>query len=358
MSAQELSIIVKAWAQQNHLIGEEFPVSLDCTNEERDQRFDSLSITASAEQVLRKRNISCIGFNEDANSIYIFTKKSITAAELKSLPIRLQDNVKVEYIHGGIAFANNPVPPSAPSAYVVSNTGRYTCGSSIHPAKVLGAGTMGCLVKGASNEIYGLSNNHVSGMNNFANIGEKILAPGHLDIYPRHPLDPFTIGYHSKTANFVQGVPDNVNVSNNLDAAIFKIADPDRVSSSQGGIYDTPSIVSQLTCGLNVEKIGRSTGHTHGFVIAQATGAFPVGYSSIYGGNSQAYFDPVFIVKSQTSNFSEPGDSGSLVTAVVNGQREAVGLLFAGDTMGNSYILPLSTILTNLGVTLLSGHNP
>lgn len=358
MSAQELSISVKAWAQQNHLIGEEFPVSLDWSEEERDRRFDGLTIRAAGESILRKRQISCIGFNEEANTIYIFTKKGITLTELKQLPIRMQNNVKVEYIHGGIAFANSPSPPSAQSAYVALNNHRYTCGSSIHPAKIVGAGTMGCLVKDANDEIYGLTNNHVSGMCNFASLGEKILAPGHLDIYAAAPLDPFTIGYHSKAANFVQGVPDNVIATENLDAAIFKIADPDRVSSLQGGIYDTPETVSALTCNLHVEKIGRSTGHTQGFVLAQATGAFPVGYTSIYGGNSQAYFEPVFIVRSPTGNFSEFGDSGALVTADVNGQREAVGLLFAGDSNGNSYVLPLSSVLTSLGVTLVSGHHP
>jgi len=113
MSAQELSISVKAWAQQNHLIGEEFPVSLDWSEEERDRRFDGLTIRAAGESILRKRQISCIGFNEEANTIYIFTKKGITLAELKQLPIRMQNNVKVEYIHGGIAFANSPSPPSA-----------------------------------------------------------------------------------------------------------------------------------------------------------------------------------------------------------------------------------------------------
>jgi hypothetical protein len=72
------------------------------------------------------------------------------------------------------------------------------------------------------------------------------------------------------------------------------------------------------------------------------------------------FFEPMFVVEPNTKGafFSQPGDSGALVTCLdAQNTRMAVGLVFAGDNQGLSYILPLQPIIQSLGVSLVSGHN-
>lgn len=124
-----------------------------------------------------------------------------------------------------------------------------------------------------------------------------------------------------------------------------------------GSVYDTPGITVDLAAGQQVEKVGRTTGHTTGRVIGQMAGPYQVGYSVPGVGPAVAFFDPVFVIQGNNAPFSQPGDSGSLITAMIGTDRYAVGLVFAGDQQGLAYALPLSPILTTLNVTLVTGHN-
>lgn len=355
MRARESASAMKAWAQENNLISNDVPVNLNLSVDEKDLLFDSLRITSNSERILRSKQLISIGFNEAASKVIILTNKKVTIADKKILPEGFDETVSVEYIYGGYAHASVPNAGYPQAPYYLKN-GYYACGSSIHPARIIGAGTLGCLVKDSANVVYGLTNNHVSGMCNYSLDGEKIIAPGHPDI-SASTIDPFTIGYHHQALPFVGGVPDNVNVLQNNDAALLRILDSTKVSSFQGSVYDTPLLTTALQANLDVEKVGRTTGHTAGTVIAEMAGSFSVSYALPTGGQMSAFFEPVFLVRSMTGNFSEPGDSGSLVTTVLNGVRHAVGLVFAGDNNGNSYLLPIEPILANLNVTLLNGHN-
>ena len=102
---------------------------------------------------------------------------------------------------------------------------RYTCGSSIFTGNRIGAGTLGCLVKDASGVLYGLTNNHVTGGCSYSEPELPVVAPGPADVVAGG-FDPFTIGHHHKVLQLSVGSPDNVDVSDNLDAALFKIKDP------------------------------------------------------------------------------------------------------------------------------------
>jgi hypothetical protein len=188
-------------------------------------------------------------------------------------------------------------------------------------------------------------------------LGEKILAPGHLDV-EANGLDPFTIGFHYKSHQMVSGVPDNVDVVSNSDAALIRLVDENSLTSKQRAHYDTPEKTQPIQPGFKVSKVGRTTDLTHGYVIAQLAGPFPVTYNVSGVGSTISYFDPVFVVQGDSGPFAAPGDSGSLVVAELNGEKYAVGLVFAGDTHGLSYVLPLMPILDNLKVSLVSGHNP
>lgn len=347
----------QAWAQENRLMNSDFPVQIASQVEERDEVFDALKISAASESILRSKHLAFVGFNDARNEVIAFTNKVITAKDQKILPQTFGDEVTVRYVQGGLASAGVPSSGCVNEPYTLTSSGKYSCGSSVHPARHIGAGTLGALVRDQSGTLFGLSNNHVSGLCSYASEGEKILAPGHPDILAGG-LDPFTIGYHHKSLPLIPGTPDNVNIFENRDAAIFKIANADWVSSMQGALYDTPSTIAAIQPGQAIEKVGRTTGHTKGTVICQMVGAFSCNYIVPGIGASVAFFSPVFVAQGiGGAVFSEPGDSGSIVVAELDGDRFAVGLLFAGDKSGHTFILPLEPILTNLGVTLVSGHN-
>ncbi|MFZ6682084.1 hypothetical protein [Undibacterium sp. Tian12W] len=351
--ASEVAKIFKSWAVENRLMGEVLPSEI-ISDDDKDELYDSLRITAANEQALRIKAISAVGFNDAANEVLVFTRLKLTTAQLKTLPTEYNEEIKIKYLHGGVASASVPNSGVTKEPYNIFNE-KYTCGSSIHPVRAIGAGTLGALVIAPDGEIFGLSNNHVSGMSNYAQIGEKILAPGHIDV-EANGINPFTIGHHKIALNLGFGSPDNVDIDNNNDAALIQLTDSNWLSSMQGQAYDTPADCIDLLAGYLVQKVGRTTGHTSGTVIAQIVGASPVGYNVHGQGNHVAYFNDVFVVEGIGEPFSLSGDSGSLVTTTLNNVKYGVGLIFAGDGT-HSYILPLKPILNAFNVRLHNNHH-
>ncbi len=252
-------------------------------------------------------------------------------------------------------------PPSPYAFYA----GHYTCGSSIGIGSVRMAGTVGCLVRDQNDVLYGLTNNHVSGGCNNTRVGMPIVAPGIKDVAAGN-TNPFTIGHHHRVLPMRQGEPGAIDHFDNTDAALFAIEATALVSSMQGNVYDTPGMVADPLEDMLVEKVGRTTGHTRGIIESEVTGPLPVGYKALVHHNSDessqfvgsVHFEPTYLIRGQGGPFSLPGDSGSLVTTVgADGQRQAVGLVFAGIAPDTSYILALAPILTRLGVSLVHGHN-
>lgn len=355
MTAREVATTLRAWAQENHLFKTEFPIDMNVDTDTKDALFDSLAISALSENIFRNRGITAVAFNDATNEVTVFTEKVVPLKEQKVLPKAVLQAVSINYVHGGLAHAGVPTHGSTPLPYVMHN-GRFACGGSVHPAKVIGAGTLGCLVRDQAGILYGLTNNHVSGMCNYANAGEKILAPGHIDINA-NGIDPFTLGYHAQSLPMVHGLPDNVDISTNCDASLVRIANEAFVSSIQGAAYDTPAQAFAMQAGQQVEKVGRTTGHTKGTIVGQIIGPHPVQYNVPGFGSHVSFFDPVFAIQGIGAPFSQPGDSGSLITTELNGERYAIGLVFAGNPQGVSFALPLQPILARLNVTLVNNHN-
>lgn len=241
---------------------------------------------------------------------------------------------------------------------------RYACGSSISPGNSASAGTLGALVSDQNMKLFGLSNNHVTGLCNHSQVGVPILAPGVIDVHAGG-IHPFTLGFHHAVLEMNIGTQGNIDVSKNSDAAIFGVLNPDSVSSSQGSIYDTPVNVVDPTDGMAVEKVGRTTGHTKGKIIGKELMPIAVNYSAPnFGFSGNILFEDVWIVHGDEAAFSQPGDSGSLIVQIDdNGVRSAVGLLFAGgtDSLGpenhRTFFLPIRPILEKFGVQLVGGHN-
>ncbi|MGW6778963.1 hypothetical protein ACWF50_13080 [Brucella pseudogrignonensis] len=360
-SAKELAEDILAWAKIKNLFAK---VPLDDAvdfldgnrfNNQIDRSFKS----QATEDILRKKSINLVGFDEENKKVVIFTNGKISKAEEKILPFNT-DGFVIDYLQGGIAqVKGNPPLPEIPSPFYLHN-GMYTCGSSIYPAHCIGAGTLGLLTVDNAGQIFGLTNNHVSGACNNAMPGLPILAPGPLDA-TETACDPFAIGRHSRLLPINDGIPENIDISVNWDASLLSLCDANRVTSMQGTYYDTPSVVREPKPSSIVKKVGRTTGLTKGKIVAQAACPIPVDYLvNEYGVKKKVFFETVYIVEGENGQpFSRPGDSGSLVVSQdENGIMESVGLVFAGNEQrALSFILPLPAILDKLNVSVLSGHN-
>jgi hypothetical protein len=361
MAIRDIARLLKQWAVAKGMMGQ-YPVNPNFDAPPIRGFFGAIGIPY-ATRVLQDRGISYIGINEILNEIVIFTSRKLNARDHRALSnlalaVGGGERITLQFEHCAIAQAGSPpTPPSVP-AYHVHN-GRYTCGSSIYIGSEKGAGTLGCLVRGADGTLYGLSNNHVSGGSNYARPGLPILAPGMADV-TAGGQDPETIGHHYRAHPFVDGLPEVVNAADNLDAALFTIADEARVSSMQRGSFDTPANHIPLAVGMNVLKVGRTTGVTHGDVTSELFDAEAVLYNlDIIGGRKIVYFQSLFTIKGTVGLFSQAGDSGSLIINTdAGGIRRAVGIVVAGDeNSGTCLALSLDRMLQHFGVTLVSGHN-
>jgi hypothetical protein len=327
-------------------------------------------VTDAGKQLLRAKQIQAVGFNEPERHIVVFTRRAVptTKKALNALP-QAVDDVEVKYRQGAQETIGEP--PSLPFGgppYVIRQTtagGKYACGSSVSVGNYRDAGTLGCLVRDGGGGLFGFSNNHVTGACSYANVGLPIVAPGIFDV-TAGGLYPFTLGLHERSLAMVAGSPDNVNHLANFDCALFRILDSGQVTSYQGNAYDTPAAAIPLVPDLLVEKVGRTTGHTHGKVISQLHGPHAIVYNSpLYGFAGLVYFEPVFtVVGTGGIAFSDHGDSGALITALdAQGVRKAAGIVVGGmadkSAPGGKTTIafPVQPLLAQLGVSLVSGHN-
>lgn len=355
---EEAALALKAWAAAKGILTYEPPEDLAEHEPENLSDATDAADPAAAEQVLRNRRINFVGVDDTNNKIVICTHKKISAKEFDILPQETGE-FEIKYIKSHLPAVNSPRPgPTFHGPFHVHRD-RYACGSSVFPGNKIGAGTMGALLRDGNGELYGLSNNHVTGGCNYSEPSLPIIAPGPLDV-AAGSHDPFTIGHHHRLLGLRGGNPDNVDITGNLDAATFKIADPNRVSSMQRGFYDTPATAAQIATGMLVEKVGRTTGHTQGVVVARSVGFERVEYNvPEYAFRSVIYYTRLFAVQGLGQAFADRGDSGALVVSTDTGTgRRAVGLLFGvSPDLSLTLVAPLDTILTEFGMSLVSNHH-
>jgi hypothetical protein len=326
-----------------------------------------MPLSNEAEMILRQRGVESIAYNSPSRMIYIYTTRKVTQKELKSLPTSLQRH-GVSYPHGSIDAVGKGSLGSQGAHYSIHQGAggfHYACGSSISPGNDASAGTLGALVELADGILYGLTNNHVSALCSHVEVGTPILAPGVFDVRAGG-MPPFTIGFHERALEMHHGSVGNINISENTDAAIFRIDGAAPVSSMQGNYYDTPTVVVAPTEGMRVAKVGRTTGLTKGLIVSRELRPAGVDYHAQgYGFSSQIWFGNVFTIHGFGSEFSLSGDSGSLVVQLNDKDQPiaAVGLIFAGGPDSSapggckSLMLPLMPMLDALGATLKGGHN-
>lgn len=357
-SLREVAERFKSWAAETGVLTYTPP---DDKYEDRHEDLDDLAEVgqvANAAAVLNHRRINLIGINPARDEIVVVTHQKLTKRDLDSLPSEAEGGHKFRYVKSHPPQVRLPLMASGAATSHGLHNNKYTCGSSISVANCIAAGTLGALVQDAAGEIFALTNNHVSGGCSYTDVHFPIVAPGLLDVRPGGH-DPFTLGHHASVAPWTSGIPDNVDVSANIDAAIFRLKDDDAISSMQRTAFDTPTTTTAPVPGMAVRKIGRTTGDTSGQIIAQAVGFVPV-MMEVPQFKGIIYFDNVYIVQGNGGQpFSDRGDSGSLVVHTdASGAMHAVGLLFAGSNDQQlTFILPIDKVLDHFKVTLLGGHN-
>lgn len=327
-------------------------------------------ITAAGREILREKQVNAVGVHPTDKSITVYLVRSakIPKKSMQLLPATV-DGYPILYAQGVVSPVDNrPATPFGAPYFVrqsPSGNRHYTCGSSISVGNTREAGTLGALARDSAGDLFGISNNHVSGSCSQAPVGMPIVAPGILDVSAgNHP--PFTIGFHHSALPLLSGDVAMVRFQDNSDFAIFKIRDATAVTSYQQDHYDTPSSVIQIQPGMNVSKVGRTTGLKRGVVHAEIVGPFSVLYAaSSYEFSGKVFFETIYAINGVAGEkFSDGGDSGSLVVHTdAVGNRHAVGVVFAGmpsnSASGGQFtlVLPLAPILSTLGLSLVSGHN-
>jgi hypothetical protein len=216
--------------------------------------------------------------------------------------------------------------------------------------KAITAGTLGCLVRGRSaprlNRLMILSNNHVLANSNAAVLGDAILQPGPYD-GGTHPADQVAVLERFRTISFAAGA------SNLVDCATGW-AWPERVrrelmylSGGSPHYFRIGATPVAATLGLAVGKSGRTTQLTRGSVVA--VGAT---INVNYGGGRVARFVNQISIRAPSGDFSQGGDSGSLIWTW-DTRRAPVGLLFAGGG-GTTFANRISDVLKALDVQIVS----
>jgi hypothetical protein len=219
-------------------------------------------------------------------------------------------------------------------------------GCSIGHFKIT-AGTLGCFVKHrSSSDTLLLSNNHVLANENAARRGEPIIQPGDID---NGSVSKDAIGaLHTfvrlkKTAvNFVDCATSSVQ--SDLKFNRRKLGSFGNLAGLGSDIVDD---------GMELRKVGRTTGETKGIVTAFELDNVVVEYDI---GNLR-FDDQIEIEGTGSRPFSAGGDSGSLI---FDTSRQAIALLFAGGDQGGSngmgltYGNPIRKVLDALKVDLVT----
>ena len=198
------------------------------------------------------------------------------------------------------------------------------------------AGTYGAVVTGGT-DWFILSNNHVLADEHDLPIGSPIFQPGLLD-----GGNPAT----DRVATLAKFIRIDPAAHNLVDCALAKILDRSQASPiflpNVGNLRAAAVVPAAI--GMDVEKVGRTTGFTQGQIF-DVNATVKVGYSM-----GTVIFDDQVLVRGNAGSFSAAGDSGSLI--VDSATEQGTALLFAGSatmTIGNK----LQNVLSALGVSLV-----
>lgn len=221
---------------------------------------------------------------------------------------------------------------------IISASGRPTVGGeSLGEGATNGkSGTFGCLVEDAAGDHFLLSCNHVLSDVNSGNKGNDVVWQ-----------PSFKDGGRAKDRIGILHDFAHINIggvqSNEIDAALAK---PDIPSDAKDGLRTIGTIngtASHFPYRMSVEKIGWKTNQTSGTFLYRTS------FINHYKGHGDALFEDQLGIVGTTGKFSEDGDSGAVV---INGKKEAVGLVFANAAdIDMTFANRINKVFSYFGVT-------
>ena len=233
---------------------------------------------------------------------------------------------------------SSPTPSSPTPAELRRHHRPLRPGLSVaHPSVT--AGTLGGFVRTPSG-LAVLSNNHVLAAGGAASLGDPVLQPG--------PADGGTAGDRVATLSAFVGLRSGER--NLVDAAVALLdegvgTDPGHVPG--GPLSGVVPASLDVDPDEEVEKVGRTTGHTRGRISAVEVDAVAVQYDE-----EVHRFDDQIEIQGLSGAFSAGGDSGSVIWR--SRDRAPTALLFAGSSGGGpgeagvTFANPLATVLQAL----------
>jgi hypothetical protein len=257
-------------------------------------------------------------------------------ADAEILLTGLDDVVRAEVdvrVTGPILPQSSPVP-----GQLRQRTRPLVPGLSVaHPA--VSAGTLGGFVR-LGGRLAVLSNSHVLAAAGAGAVGDAVLQPG--------PADGGTPA--DRVATLTASAPFAAR-GNRVDAAVATV--DDGVGADPGAFPGGPLGATvpdgyEVEPDEEVEKVGRTTGHTRGRITAVEVDGVAVQYD-----DGVHVFDDQIEIEGLSGAFSAGGDSGSVIWR--SGDRAPLALLFAGSSEGGStgagltFANPLSAVLEALG---------
>lgn len=212
------------------------------------------------------------------------------------------------------------------------------CGLQVGMADKNFVGTLGCIVKDKDDHLYVLSNSHV-----LADEGRALAG---------HPFgQPFGDPAH-RVGVLARFIPFSTTSPNLVDAAIGRLDKTTvlpRFNGALGREIGGWMDVTAEMIGSDVLKVGRTTGARRGKITSAEVDGLGVAYDQ----GILRFNDQFEVSGGPSTDFSAPGDSGSLIVTTVG---YAVGLLFAGgrDSSGEdfTYANRIPVVLRELGVSL------
>lgn len=257
-------------------------------------------------------------------------------ADAEILLTGLDDAVRAEV---DVRVTGPIVPLASPAAARLRQRTRpLVPGLSVaHPA--VSAGTLGGFVR-LGGRLAVLSNSHVLAAAGAGTAGDPVLQPG--------PADGGTPA--DRVATLAASVPLGAR-GNRVDAAVATV---DEGVAAEPGTLPGGPLGAAVPDGYDVEpdeeveKVGRTTGHTRGRITAVEVDGVAVQYD-----DGVHLFDDQIEIEGLAGAFSAGGDSGSVIWR--SSDRAPLALLFAGSTEGGStgagltFANPLSTVLAALG---------
>jgi hypothetical protein len=225
-------------------------------------------------------------------------------------------------------------------------------------------GTLGALVQSSSGTQYLLSCNHVLARSDQASTGETIVQPGLIDdnctpygqsgakVTPVGVLTA-TLSLSSTSTNVDAAIAQVNSGAVSATGAIMELGLPQAngtLAAAPPGISSTAGKGESGSVGLTVAKSGRTTGLTCASISAVNLNV-QVGYFKDCA-ETKPYLTKTYDnqIGIEGTNFSDAGDSGSLVVDTSN--AEPVGLFFAGGVtntgVSEGIASPAPTVLSEL----------